>query len=110
MASDDLVHRRCRLDPVSPGGLDRSVFGGRAQREDRFLVQAAEIEKKIQHPIPLAFRAEFRNRFGIPAGLGRYVVEKGAVTLEKVQPEDDDPFVAFEEWASPEDEQLYRDL
>ena len=72
----------------------------------------AEVRSRLSSKGQTVIPKPVRERLGLRAGdtvRFRYA-EKGAVTLEKVQPEDDDPFVAFEEWASPEDEQLYRDL
>jgi antitoxin PrlF len=68
----------------------------------------SKISSKYQTVIPKAVR----ERLGLKTGdVVRFrFSQKGAVTIEKVQPVEDDPFATFEEWRSEEDERLYREL
>ncbi len=51
-----------------------------------------------------------RETLGLKTGdLIRFKIgEKGAVTLAKVKPAEDDPFATFSEWTSEEDETRFR--
>jgi hypothetical protein len=53
-----------------------------------------------------------RERLGLNTGdmLRFRFSGKGPVMVEKAPPSEDDPFASFHEWASEEDERLYRDL
>ena len=53
-----------------------------------------------------------RDKLGLKTGdLLRFRVgAKGTVTIDKVRPNEDDPFATFSEWTSDEDETLYRGL
>jgi antitoxin PrlF len=68
----------------------------------------ARLSSKGQAVIPKAVR----QKLGLKTGdLIRFRVgEKGAVTIDKVKPAEDDPFASFSEWTSDEDEKLYGDL
>ncbi len=63
------------------------------------------MSSKGQTVIPKAVR----EKLGLKTGdLIRFRIgEKGAVTLAKVKPAEDDPFASFGEWTSDEDEKLY---
>lgn len=65
------------------------------------------LSSKGQTVIPKAVR----QKLGLKTGdLIRFRVGDKGVTIDKVRPAEDDPFATFEEWASAEDEALYRDL
>jgi antitoxin PrlF len=67
----------------------------------------SRVSSKGQTVIPKAVR----EKLGLKAGdLVRFRVAKTGVTIDKVRPAEDDPFVSFEEWRSDEDEKLYRGL
>jgi antitoxin PrlF len=68
----------------------------------------SRVSSKGQTVIPKAVR----QRLGLKTGdVIRFKVgDKGAVTIDKVRSTEDDPFVAFIEWTSDEDEKLYRGL
>ena len=68
----------------------------------------SKISSKYQTVIPKAVR----ERLGLKTGdvLRFRFAEDGTVTVEKALPVEDDPFATFSEWASEEDERLYRDL
>jgi antitoxin PrlF len=67
----------------------------------------SRVSSKGQTVIPKAVR----EKLGLKAGdLVRFRVAKNGVTIDKVRPTEDDPFVSFEEWRSDEDEKLYRGL
>ena len=53
-----------------------------------------------------------RERLGIrPGDRLRYVFDADGIRIEKeTQREDDDPFIAFSEWASQADDEAYGDL
>lgn len=53
-----------------------------------------------------------RRRLGLEMGdvLRFRVSPDGAIILDKVAAESDDPFASFAEWRSEEDERLYSDL
>ena len=54
---------------------------------------------------------EIRERLGIkPGDIIRYVVTEKGVLIMPDREVEDDPFVAFTEWASPEDEEAFKDL
>lgn len=54
---------------------------------------------------------EVRERLGVkPGDTLRYVITDSGVLLLPGRAETDDPFVAFTEWASPEDEEAFKDL
>ena len=65
----------------------------------------SRMSSKGQTVIPKAVR----EKLGLKTGdLIRFRIgEKGAVTLDKVKPAEDDPFATFSEWTSDEDETLY---
>ena len=68
----------------------------------------SRVSSKGQTVIPKAVR----ERLGLKTGdLIRFKVgDKGAVTIDKVRPAEDDPFATFDEWSSEEDETLYGGL
>jgi antitoxin PrlF len=68
----------------------------------------SRISSKFQTVIP----EPIRRRLGLKTGdvLRFRVSPDGLVTVEKAGERDDDPFVAFSEWRSEEDERLYSDL
>ena len=65
----------------------------------------SRMSSKGQTVIPKAVR----EKLGLKTGdLIRFRIgDKGAVTLDKAKPSDDDPFASFGEWTSDEDEKLY---
>jgi AbrB family looped-hinge helix DNA binding protein len=71
-------------------------------------VAYSKISVKSQTVLP----AEVRQRLGVSAGDRlRYVIENGTVRIEKAGPDlQEDPFAAFTEWASPEDDEAFADL
>ena len=68
----------------------------------------SKISVKSQTVIP----REVRERLNItPGDRLRYVIDEQGVRLEKAAfIVGDDPFAAFSEWSSPEDEQAFGDL
>ena len=71
-------------------------------------VAYSKLSVKSQTVLPRAVRE--RLRLG-PGDRVRFVIDGGKVTLERdTHLEDGDPFVAFTEWASPEDDEAYADL
>jgi antitoxin PrlF len=68
----------------------------------------SRISSKYQTVIP----RPVRERLGLKTGdrLRFRITEKGEVTVEKAAVSEDDPFASFHEWASDEDDSLYRDL
>lgn len=65
----------------------------------------SRVSSKGQTVIPKAVR----EKLGLKTGdLIRFKVgSKGAITIDKVRSGEDDPFIAFDEWTSDEDEKLY---
>lgn len=53
-----------------------------------------------------------RQRLGVQTGdfISFRVNGNGAVTIDRVRPDEDNPFVNFAEWTSDEDEKLYARL
>ena len=71
-------------------------------------VAYSKLSVKSQTVVPRAVRERLRLS---PGDRVRFVIEGGKVTLERDSHlEDGDPFVAFTEWASPEDDEAYADL
>lgn len=70
-------------------------------------VHISKISSKSQTVLPRAVRE--RLKLG-PGDKVRYVMTEKAVILEKDDGFVDDPFIAFTEWASPEDDAAYADL
>ena len=67
----------------------------------------SKISSKAQTVIP----REVRERLGLkPGDLLAYRYTESGVVIEKSMPVEDDPFAAFTEWASPEDDEAYGDL
>ena len=66
------------------------------------------LSSKYQTVIPKAVR----ERLALKTGdvLRFHVTAAGAVTVDKVEATEDDPFTSFGEWSSEEDDRLYRDL
>ena len=68
----------------------------------------SRITSKAQTVVPKAVREKLGLK---PGGLSRYVFEGGRVVIERVRTEaEDDPFAAFQEWASEADERAYKSL
>jgi antitoxin PrlF len=70
-------------------------------------VHISKISSKSQTVLPRAVRE--RLKLG-PGDKVRYVMTQKAVIIEKHDDVVDDPFIAFTEWASPEDDAAYADL
>lgn len=67
----------------------------------------SKVSSKAQTVIP----REVRERLGLkPGDLLAYRYTKSGVVIEKCASVEDDPFAAFTEWASPEDDEAYSDL
>jgi antitoxin PrlF len=68
----------------------------------------SKVTSKFQTVIP----RPVRERLGLKTGdvLRFSFAEDGAVIVEKLAANEDDPFASFHEWSSREDERLYRDL
>ncbi len=67
----------------------------------------SRVSSKGQTVIPKAVR----EKLGLKTGdLIRFKVGQGTRDLDKVRSNEDDPFAAFSEWTSDEDETLYRGL
>lgn len=65
------------------------------------------LSSKSQTVIPKAVR----QRLGLkPGDVVRFRLTDKAITIEKAEAGEDDPFACFAEWRSDEDEELYRDL
>ena len=70
-------------------------------------VVSSKISTKSQTVLP----REVRERLHLsPGDSVRYVIDDKGVHLAKLANEEDDPFAAFTEWASPEDDAAYADL
>lgn len=70
-------------------------------------VHVSKLSSKSQTVLPRAVRE--RLKLG-PGDKVRYVMTDKAVIIEKEDDFVDDPFIAFSEWASPEDDAAYADL
>jgi antitoxin PrlF len=68
----------------------------------------SKVSVKSQTVLP----REVRERLGIgPGDRLRYLFDADGIRIEKeTRGEDDDPFIAFTEWASPADDEAYGDL
>jgi AbrB family looped-hinge helix DNA binding protein len=67
----------------------------------------SKVSVKSQTVLP----AEVRAKLGIaPGDRLRYVLTADGIRIEKAQPEVEDPFVTFTEWASPIDDEDYANL
>lgn len=68
----------------------------------------SKLSTKSQTVIPI----EIRQFLGLKVGDSiRYIKRNNRIEIEKVKVAiDDDPFMAFAEWASDNDENAYRDL
>jgi antitoxin PrlF len=68
----------------------------------------SRISSKYQTVIP----RPVRERLGLKTGdrLRFHFTKRGEVTVEKADANEEDPFASFREWASEEDDRLYRDL
>jgi AbrB family looped-hinge helix DNA binding protein len=68
----------------------------------------SRVSSKFETVIP----KEVRQRLALRTGdvLRFQLTEDGGVTLDKVRPNEDDPFATFMEWASDEDTKLYGGL
>ena len=68
----------------------------------------SRVSSKFQTVIP----KQIRERLHLNTGdtLRFRVTKAGAVLVEKDAAPHEDPFTAFTEWASEEDERIYRDL
>jgi len=54
---------------------------------------------------------EVRERLGIgPGDRLRYLFDEDGIRIEKETQREDDPFIAFTEWASEADDEAYGDL
>ena len=70
-------------------------------------VAYGKIPAKGQVVIP----KQVRQRLGLKQGdTLRFRVADNGITIEKVPETQHDPFAAFSEWSSAEDDELYRDL
>lgn len=69
---------------------------------------SSKVSVKAQTVIPLAIR----ERLGIRAGdTLRYTITPGGIMIDRApQPNEEDPFVAFHEWATPEEDEAWKDL
>ena len=69
----------------------------------------SRLTAKSQTVIPMAVRRSMGLR---PGDMIRYRIKGKKIEIEKLDTDDrkDDPFVAFTEWASPADEEAYKDL
>ncbi|MDX2073209.1 MAG: type II toxin-antitoxin system PrlF family antitoxin [Alphaproteobacteria bacterium] len=75
--------------------------------QDHFIT--SKVTSKSQTVIPMAVR----NKLGLkPGDMVRYRFREDHVEIEKLAAEGDgfDPFMAFHEWASAEDEEAFKDL
>ncbi|MDP3548318.1 MAG: type II toxin-antitoxin system PrlF family antitoxin [Phreatobacter sp.] len=70
-------------------------------------VHISKLSSKSQTVLPRAVRE--RLKLG-PGDKVRYILTDNAVIIEKEDDFVDDPFIAFTEWASPEDDAAYADL
>lgn len=70
-------------------------------------IHVSRLSSKSQTVLPRAVRE--RLKLG-PGDKVRYVMTDKAVIIEKEEDFVDDPFIAFTEWASPEDDAAYADL
>ena len=69
------------------------------------------ITSKLSMTSETVIPPEVRERLGVkPGDTLRYVITDRGVLLLPGGAEEDDPFVAFTEWASPEDEEAFKDL
>ncbi len=67
----------------------------------------SKISSKAQTVLP----REVRDRLGVkPGDLLLYRYTEIGVVIEKDEGPEDDPFVTFIEWASPEDDEAFADL
>jgi antitoxin PrlF len=68
----------------------------------------SKVSVKAQTVIPRLVR----ERLGIGAGDHvRYIIKPEGVMIDRAPPPiDDDPFVAFHEWATPEEDAAWKDL
>jgi antitoxin PrlF len=67
----------------------------------------SKLSVKSQTVIP----RKVRERLGLkPGDTMRYLVTEDGVMLLPADDLDGDPFVTFTEWASPEDEEAFKDL
>lgn len=70
------------------------------------LQATSKLSSKAQTVVP----REIRERLGLrPGDTVRYRETKAGIVIDK-RPEDDDPFAEFSEWASPEDDEAFKDL
>jgi len=70
-------------------------------------VLTSKLTVKSQTVIP----RKVRERLGLkPGDTIRYLMTDNGVVILPVEDLDGDPFVAFTEWASPEDEEAFKDL
>lgn len=67
---------------------------------------------KLSTKAQTVFPREVRDRLGLePGDRVRYRITDHGVTIEKVLPGlEDDPFAAFTEWSSAEDDEAFADL
>jgi antitoxin PrlF len=69
------------------------------------------ITSKLSMTSETVIPPEVCERLGVkPGDTLRYVITDRGVLLLPDRAEEDDPFVAFTEWASPEDEDAFKDL
>jgi antitoxin PrlF len=67
----------------------------------------SKLTSKAQTTIPQPIRAALRLNAGDEIA---YTIDGNHVLLTKAEPAQDDPFAAFEEWASDNDRRAYADL
>lgn len=67
----------------------------------------SKVSVKSQTVLP----REVRERLGIgPGDRLRYLFDEDGIRIEKETQREDDPFIAFTEWASEADDEAYGDL
>ena len=69
---------------------------------------SSKLTSKAQTVVP----REIRDRLGLkPGDTVRYRITEAGVVIDKARADaEDDPFAAFTEWASPEDDLAFADL
>lgn len=71
----------------------------------------AAIKSKLSSKSETVIPTEVRERLGVkPGDTLRYVLTDAGVLIVPDEDGDDDPFALFTEWASPEDEEAFKDL
>jgi antitoxin PrlF len=70
------------------------------------------LTSKLSSKAQTVFPREIRDHLGVgPGDRVRYRITREGVVIEKIQPGvEEDPFAAFTEWSSPEDDEAFADL